>query len=155
MNYYYNQGKIYETEAELSYDTLSPEQTKFRIDNPNASVNEILNCKKEEVAQVTLEQEKERYEKIVADNYTKLVNYNVDATLTPPVYDFAKMGAPKCMATYNWFVIRGEERNDKIRAIRNCETLEELYLVNTNFSETEKPYSAEELTDEILNSRGE
>jgi hypothetical protein len=150
MNYYIHNGIIHVTEAVLDYTPLTEEQTLFFEANPSASGNEVLNCELYTLNVPTLEEQKAFLVSIVSNNYTTIVNSNVDATLTPLVYDGAKNGLPKCTATFNWFKQRGIERATKIQAINSATTIEDATAVDVTFTETVKPCTAEELMNEAL-----
>lgn len=153
MNYYHKQGKIYITDAVLTYDALTENQIQFLIDNPNASVSEVLNCQLVEQPVFNLSDYKRIKIAEVSKNHTDMTNANFDCTLAPLGFDGFKLGYPKSTAVFSWCVMQADIRSQKINSIMIATTKEEVDAVNTDFENKIKPYTAEELFYEYLTSQ--
>ena len=153
MNYYHKKGKIYITDAVLTYDALTENQIQFLIDNPNASVSEVLNCQLVEPIVFSLTDYKRMKIDEVSRNHTDMTNANFDCTLTPLGFDGFKLGYPKSTAVFSWCVMQADVRSQKINSIMIATTKEEVDAVSTDFDNKIKPYTAEELFYEYLTSQ--
>jgi hypothetical protein len=156
MNYYIYKGVILNTEADLSAKdgiiVLNEEQIQFYIDNPTATIGEIINCELVDNTP-TLEQVKAMCIEMVSRNYTAVIDDNFDSVLPPPVWDGFKNGYEKCTAVTAWVTQKSNDRCTKIQAIKDATTIEEVQAVALDFTDKVKPYPAEELFFEIMTNQ--
>lgn len=164
MNYYHKQGKIYVTEAELNYDSLTENQIQFYLENPTAKVNEVLNCKFDDPVEMPLQMLVD----MTTENYSKCEFNNIGASGAIKTNEYAKFGCqlagcpialacgntascsisltPKSLANINWVNTLYAEMFAKIAQIEAGDRTVDLF---PSESIKIKPFTFRECTEEF------
>lgn len=122
MNYYIHNSYIHITEAELDYNNLTSEQINFFLENKNASVSEILNCKLNKSYTPT----KEELIEILSNNYANVERKNLTGAGAVQLKEWAECGNQFAIDNIQWLKDLYSERDVKIMKLYNNEIVEEL-----------------------------
>lgn len=148
LNYYHNGGIILVTEANLECERLNNQQIIFYENNPNASVEEILNCKEDVPSEMSLYDLKE----IVYQNYANCEALNTGASGTLKIAQFAESGCESAISNVIWINELYAEMYLKIEQI-------ECGIRDIDFYPSDKvknkPYSFKECEKEYIKRKNE
>lgn len=151
MNYYIYKGLILNTEADLSakdgITVLNEEQIQFYIDNPTATISEILNCELVTNNFEVTEQYIYDIKEMVYKSYSECEARNTGASGTLKIAQFAQAGCSKAVANIQWVTDLYTEMYTKIEQIDNGN-----YEVALFPSESikQKPYSYRECEEQYI-----